>query len=79
MQVRYSYEQKKLNNSINFNFLRPILDCIHALQLVDKCQYLKMYTPAIWIINVFEILQENNFCKSIILFVSNFFKLFIYL
>jgi hypothetical protein len=40
-----------------------ILECIVGSRLVETCSHLKMYTPTLWIMNVFEILQEKQFCQ----------------
>lgn len=42
-----------------------VLQCISSLNLVEVCHHYDMNTPAIWLIQVFEILQHNAFCQIV--------------
>lgn len=40
-----------------------ILDCIAALNLVETCKKYEMFTPTIWIVNIYNILKSQGFCS----------------
>ncbi|CAF0899240.1 unnamed protein product [Brachionus calyciflorus] len=42
---------------------KVILDCIASFNLVELCKLQNMYTPTIWILNIYEILRNENFCS----------------
>ena len=40
-----------------------VLECISALNLVKTCSEHGLYTPTVWILNVYDILLSRNFCS----------------
>ena len=40
-----------------------VLECIASLNLVKVCSQHGMFTPTIWILNVYDILLSRNFCS----------------
>ena len=41
-----------------------VLSCISQSRLVETCGHFDMYTPSIWVLNVFEILHGKGFCEN---------------
>lgn len=48
-------------NAVNCS---QVLACISQSRLSDLCGHFDMYTPSIWVLNVFEILHAKDFCEN---------------
>ncbi len=67
----YSHIKAKVDECFAVNAYRTlttntcldVLECISSLNLVKVCSQNGMYTPTIWILNVYDILLSRNFCN----------------
>ncbi len=49
--------------TLTSNTCMDVLECISSLNLVKLCNQHGMFTPTIWILNVYDILLNRNFCN----------------